>query len=99
MNCIHSLKQDFIFQEIFAKLTTYNFCAAIMKCTHPDNPGEKKYKYEPEKTYLIKICMRYLKGKLDDILNLISKRKVPVRAGRRFSRTIRRQHADTLQYR
>jgi len=99
MNSIHSIKPDFVFQEIFAKLTTYNFCAAIMKCTHPDDPGEKKYKYEPEKTYLIKICMRYLKGKLDDILNLISKRKVPVRAGRRFSRNIRRQHADTLQYR
>lgn len=99
MNNIHSLKQDFIFQEIYAKLTSYNFCAAIMKYAHSDESGKRKYKYEPEKTYLIKICMRFLKGKLDDILTLISKRKVPVRADRRFSRTIRRQHADTLQYR
>ena len=99
MNSIHSLKQDFIFQEIYAKLTSYNFCAAIMKCLHSNDSGKTKYKYGPEKTYLIKICMRYLKGKLDDIFSLISKRKVPVRADRSFSRSIRRQHADTLQYR
>ncbi len=99
MNSIHSLRKDFIFQEIYAKLTSYNFCASVMKCLDSKDSEKSRHKYAPEKTYLIKICMRYLKGKLDDILLLLSKRKVPIRAGRKFSRIIRRQHADTLQYR
>ena len=99
MNSIHSLRKDFIFQEIYAKLTSYNFCASVMKCLDLKDSEKSRHKYAPEKTYLIKICMRYIKGKLDDILLLLSKRKVPIRADRKFSRIIRRQHADTLQYR
>jgi len=100
LNSIHSIKQNFILQEIYAKLTAYNLSSAIMKCISPKSKSDKiKHKYETDKTYLIKLCIRYLKDKLKDILHLISKRKVPVRAGRKFKRNMRRQHADTLQYR
>lgn len=99
VNCIHSLRQDFIFQEIYAKLISYNFSSAIMNCIHLSASEKNKHNYELEKTYLMKICIRYLKGKLDDIYLLTAKRKVPVRADRKFRRIIRRQHADTLQYR
>ena len=99
VNRIHSLRQNFIFQEIYAKLISYNFSSAIMKCIHLSASEKNKHNYELEKTYLMKICIRYLKGKLDDIYLLTAKRKVPVRADRKFVRIIRRQHADTLQYR
>lgn len=96
---MHSIKPKFIFQEIFAKLTLYNFCTAVKQCTHVRNSDKLKHSYEVEKTYLIKVCIRYLKDMLSDILALIDKRKVPVRAGRSFERNLRRQRADTMQYR
>ena len=58
-----------------------------------------QYIYVIDKTYLFKTCIRFLKGKLKKIQELFIKRKVPVRAGRKFERILRRQHADTLQYR
>lgn len=96
---IHSLKQKFIFQEIYAKLICYNFCSAIMKIFNSKEKKTNKHRYVIDKTYLFKISIRYLKGRLDTIEQLIEKKKVPVRADRKFARNIRRQHADTLQYR
>ena len=96
---IHSLKPKFIFQEIYAKLICYNFCSAIMKIFDSDPKGNCKYRYVTDKTYLFKVSIRYLKGKINTITKLVEKKKVPVRAGRKFERNIRRQHADTLQYR
>lgn len=96
---MHSIKPKFIFQEIFAKLTLYNFCTAVKLCTHVKSSKQLKHNYVIEKTYLIKTCIRYLKDMLSDIITLIEKRKVPVRAGRSSERNIRRQHADTMQYR
>ena len=95
---IHSIKSKFIHQEIYAKLVGYNFCSAIMNLTKVEKKC-KKYTYTTDKTYLFKLCIRFLKNKLDDIQWLIAKKKVPVRAGRKFERNLRRQHADTLQYR
>jgi len=96
---IHSLKPNFIFQEIYAKLISYNFCAALMSNTKVDKSNEKKHTYKTDKTYLFKSCIRFLKGQLKSISKVIQNKKVPVRAGRTFERNMRRQHADTLQYR
>lgn len=96
---IHSIKNHFIFQEIYAKLIGYNYCATILRSTKAKNSDNKKYIYVIDKTYLFKTCIRFLKGKLKKIQELFIKRKVPVRAGRKFERILRRQHADTLQYR
>jgi len=96
---IHSLKPKFIFQEIYAKLTCYNFCAAIMGKTKVDKSSKKKHEYKADKTYLFKSCIRFLKGQLKSISKVTQNKKVPVRAGRTFERNMRRQHADTLQYR
>lgn len=96
---MHSVKQKFIFQEIFAKLTLYNFCAAVNCCAKAKNSEGLKYEYQIEKTYLVKVCIRFLKDMLTDIISLIERKRVPVRPGRKFKRNIRRQHADTLQYR
>lgn len=96
---MHSIKQKFIFQEIFAKLTLYNFCSAVKDCTNVKNSNSLKHKYAIEKTYLVKSCIRFLKDQLQDIIKLVEKRKVPVISNRKFDRNIRRQHADTLQYR
>lgn len=99
LNHIHSLKPEFIFQEIYAKLTAYNFCSAVMKCISIKETIARKHNHKIEKTYFIKVCLRFLQNKIANIEELVKKRKVPVRAGRKFERNIRRQHADTLQYR
>lgn len=96
---LHSLKQKFIFQEIYAKLIGYNFCAALLAYTKCKNTEKTKYTYTIDKTYLFKACIRFLRGKIKNILPLIEKMKEPVREGRKFDRVIRRQHADPLQYR
>ncbi len=95
---MHSIKQKFLFQEIFAKLTLYNFCTAVKKCLKKTSDN-CKHKYVTEKTYLIKSCIRFLKNQLEDIIDLVENKKVPVRADRTFSRNLRRRHANTLQYR
>lgn len=95
----HSLKQDFIYQEVYAKLICYNFCSAVKRSVSVKESKEKKYKYVIEISYMIKVCIRYLQNKVEDVENLIKKRMVPVRDNRKFPRNLRRQHADTLQYR
>ena len=95
----HSLKQSFIFQEVFAKLICYNFCSAVRRSISVTETTKKKHTYMIEISYLFKVCIRYLKNKVMDAESLIKKRMVPVRAGRKYERNLRRQHADTLQYR
>lgn len=96
---IHSIKPDFIIQEIYARLIGYNFCAAVLGIGSMHSETDKKHLYVTEKTYTFKVCIRFLKEQLHNIKDICIKRKVPVRAGRRYDRNIRRQHADTLQYR
>lgn len=95
----HSLKQSFIFQEVYAKLICYNFCSAVRSSISITDSKKKKHKYEIEISYLIKVCIRYLKNKVKDLEELVRKRMVPVRDGRKYERNMRRQHSDPLQYR
>ena len=96
---MHSLKHNFILQEIFAKLTAYNFCAAVNQGMEDSSPAETTYQYVRNISYLIKVCIRFLKGILKGVEELAKKKKVPVRPNRSYKRTMKRQAADTLQYR
>ena len=60
---------------------------------------DTKHEYVLDKTYAFKACMKYLKGLLENAAALIALKKVPVRPGRSFPRTLRRQSADTFNYR
>lgn len=96
---MHSRKREFLLQEIYAKLTLYNFssfAAAIVGRTQNET---EKYKYVLNFTKTISICIQYLKGVINDPESMIRKYKIPVRPGRRFPRNLRRQAADTLNYR
>jgi hypothetical protein len=95
---LHSLKPDFTMQEIYAKLTMYNFSSFVMKETAPDKKTDK-YTYKVNHTKAQKSCVKFLKGLIKDLKKLISKHYVPVRLEREFGRTLRRQSADTLNYR
>ena len=96
---IHSLKKEFLLQEIYGKLTAYNFTSCIIAAIGYQPEKTDKYSYAVNHTQALKICVRFLKGKIRDPEALIVRFIVPVRPGRRFGRNLRRQSADTLAYR
>ena len=97
---IHSLRPDFLLQEIYGKLTMYNFSSFIAACTAEKAEKETdRYRYVINHTQLQKICIRFLRGKLQNITELICHSLVPVRPDRSFQRKLRRQSADTFSYR
>ena len=76
----------------------YNFCSAVTSCTESKKRTEK-YDYVTEKAYAFIACIEYLKGNIRNVTRLISKRLVPIRPGRSFIRCLRRQFANSLNYR
>lgn len=95
---IHSLKETHIYQEIFAKLTTYNFCSAVNRSIEDvESVKENKYKYVYNKSYLIKICVRFLKGKIKDPKSLIRRKKEAKRDERQSKRDRQQRRIAPLQ--
>ena len=96
---IHSLKRDFLFQEIYAKLIMYNFSSFVAASVGDIKKETEKYTYVLNHTQVQKNCIRFLSGRIKDVANMICRYMVPVRPGRKFKRNLRRQSADTLTYR
>ena len=96
---IHSLKKDFLIQEIYGKLTLYNFSSYIAQAAIKPENKKNKHKYNLNHTQAQKCCALFLLGKIKDVIKLISKYLVPIRPGRKFERILRRQSAHTLSYR
>ena len=96
---IHSLKKEFLIQEIYAKLTLYNFSSYLAGTAVEIKPKATKYRYVINHTQMQKNCIRFLRGLVEDVEKMISRSLVPVRPGRKFKRNLRRQSADTLNYR
>ena len=62
LNSFHSRKRDFIKQEIYARLTLYNFCERIIKkVTLPKR--KRKYDYQINFTRAFHILREYLRIK------------------------------------
>ncbi len=60
LTSFHSKKADYILQEIFARLTMYNFCEIIT--THiVIQQKNRKYSYQVNFTMAISICMHYFR--------------------------------------
>lgn len=96
---IHSLKKNFLIQEIYAKLIMYNFSSFIIASVDTTPTVTDKHTYVLNHTQAIKTCIRFLRGKIKELADMLRRYVVPVRPGRNFERNLRRQSADTLQYR
>ena len=96
---IHSLKKEFYIQEIYAKLTLYNFSSYINSSVENVERKTDKYLYVKNHTQVQKLCLKFLKGKIKDIKGLIARYLVPVRPDRKFARNLRSQSAKPLTYR
>lgn len=98
----HSKKVEFIEQEVFAKLTMYNFCEIItlnVIVTHK----QRKHEYQVNFTVAIYICRYFFKHPDDkkppDIEALIKQNILPVRKGRKDQRKLRTKSSVSFIYR
>ena len=96
---IHSLKQDHVIQEIYGKLTLYNFSSFLASTIDSATKETDRYVYVIDHSKMQKIIIRYLKGLVKNVEGLIARYLVPIRPDRTFQRNLRRQSADTLNYR
>ncbi len=98
----HAKKVTYITQEIFARLTMYNFCE-IITAHVVIHQKERKHTYQVNFSMAIAICLRYFKygGQLQppDVEALIQKNILPVRNGRKDPRKVKTRSSVSFLYR
>lgn len=102
LNNLHSKKVDYIKQEVFAKITMYNYCEAIITQVIIKQPNKTKL-YQVNFTLSIFICREFLNNnrrlKPPDIVLLIQRNILPVRPGRQDPRKVSVQKPVSFLYR
>jgi len=84
----HAKKRPSILQEIFSKLTMFNFCSSIIENTAKAKDG-KKHPHIPNFAVASYLCMAFLRGMLADeaiLDSLLNMHSIPVRKNRRCRR-------------
>lgn len=99
---LHSKKVNFIMQEIFARLTMYNFCEIITLHTVIKYKKGTKHIYQVNYTIAIAICLRFYKHRghaPPDVEALIAKHILPVRPWRKDPRKVKPKSTVSFIYR
>lgn len=100
LTSFHSKKQEYIAQEIYARMIMYNFSEMITShvvIQHRDT----QYEYQVNFTVAIHICRHFFRNivPLPDVEALILKNILPIRPGRKDIRKIRYKTAVSFIYR
>lgn len=99
---LHSKKAVYIVQEIFARLTMYNFCEMITTQV-VIKQKDRKYIYQVNFTMAISICLHYFRCRNiespPNVEALIQKNILPIRNGRRDPRKVRTKSSVSFLYR
>ena len=86
----HASKADFVLQEIWARLTAYNFTEAIAHCVDIKEKPDNKHGYKINFSAAVHVCRQFLRsslaGKPIDVIALISRELIPIRDGRLYPR-------------
>ena len=102
LTSFHSKKVEYIIQEIFARLTMYNFCELITMHVVIQQKSTK-YGYQANFTAAIKICRYFFRCLNDasppDVEALIQKNILPIRNGRSDPRKVKPKQAVSFLYR
>ena len=97
---LHAKKVEFVYQEIFAKLTMYNFCELI---THSVviRQGKRKHNYKVNFSDSAHICLELFLGKVlpPNVEALLMKFISPIRPGRTDTRKSAQNGAFSFSYR
>ena len=97
---LHSKKVEFILQEIFAKLTMYNFCELITQSV-VIHQSEKKYAYKVNFSDAAHICLQFFRGDIPppNIEALLLRFISPIRPGRKDARKLAAKPSVSFTYR
>ena len=97
---LHAKKVDFVYQEIFAKLTMYNFCELINQSV-VILQGQRKHNYKVNFSDAVHICFEFFLGKVHppNVEALLKKYISPIRPGRRDTRKQTQKSAVSFTYR
>lgn len=81
---LHSKKEEFVCQEIYAKLLMFNFSQRIVGCIELKQKSERKYMYQVNYTMAVSICRDfYRNGKsFSPIAEQLKAHIEPIRPGR-----------------
>ena len=100
LSSFHSKKADHILQEIFARLTMYNFASAV---THSVTVRHKqrKHPYQINFSAAVHICRQFFRGDIrpPDVEALIATSILPVRQGRASPRVPTSKSVVSFNYR
>lgn len=94
----HAKKIPFILQEIFAKLTMYNFCEMIT-LNVVISQKKRKYDYQVNFTAAIHFCCQYFKSNHIQVEKLIKKTILPIRKDRQDERSLKIKTCISFIYR
>ena len=102
LTCFHAKKQEYIVQEIFARIIMYNF-ALMITSRVIISQADTRHVYQVNFTAAIHICRHFLRLRNNappsDVEAMLLKNILPVRPGRKNDRKIRRQKAVSFAYR
>jgi len=101
LNYFHSIKREFLVQEIYAKLILFNFISLLVSCVEVPQKSTNKYKYKLSFTNAIDTGRGYLLGRVDHdaVIELLLMNKTPIRPGRKYERNMKSQRLRPLQHR
>ena len=100
LNYFHSVKREFLIQEIYARLILSNFISLVAACAELPYTGTA-YRYKISYSDAIYKCRGFLIGHkaYADVLSLLLRDNVPIRPNRSYPRNMRSQRLKTLQHR
>lgn len=100
LSLFQSKKVEHITQEIFARLTMYNFCELITSHVVIQNK-RRKYAYRANFTSAVHICRQFLRGAVapPQVEALIQQQVVPIRPGRSTPRKTKNIKFNGFLYR
>lgn len=96
----HSKKTEFIFQEVFAALTMYNFAKAITLSVIVQH-AERKYLYQVNFSQAAYICRQFFRSNISppSVETLVARYIVPIRPDRHNARILAGKSAMSFLYR
>ena len=103
LTAFHAKKIEFIKQEIWARMTLYNFCEIITTSVVIEQKTGRKHNYQLNYTRAIGICRYFLRIKKEkappDVENLIRRELLPIRIGRTDPRKVKPKSTISFLYR
>ena len=86
----HASKAEFVLQEIWARLTAYNFTEAITHCVAIEEKPKNKHGYKVNFSAAVHVCRQFLRSALAgnpiDVIALLSRELIPIRNERSYPR-------------